>query len=375
MTKVLIIEDEVPIREEVMDWLLFEGYEVVGVANGHLGLEAIHHAIPDLILCDIAMPELSGYEVLIEVRSSASLNHIPFVFLTAVTDRALVRKGMDMGADDYLTKPFTHAEVLNLVRSRLQKKVQQDRQVQQRLDILNLAFNEEREKRLLKSRLVAMFSHDFRNPLSLILSSSDILKYYEDLLSPERKQLHYDRIQGSVHLLQRMLDDMLTLAEMEGGYREYVPQSMTLPPLVETIVEEFHLIDQGAHTLTFHNALPDEVEADPKLLRQILTNLISNALKYSPSGTDVTITLFKDADEIHLVVEDRGIGIPEESQSCILDPFYRAANAKGTTGTGLGLTIVKECTDRHGGKIEVESQIGVGSRFTVKLPFYAAHQG
>lgn len=113
VTKIILIEDDVSIREEVMNWLQFEGYEVVSVQNGREGLEAIQRELPDLILCDIAMPEMDGHAVLMEVRASTQPNPIPFIFLTAVTDHSAIRKGMELGADDYLTKPFSHAELLN----------------------------------------------------------------------------------------------------------------------------------------------------------------------------------------------------------------------------------------------------------------------
>ncbi len=121
MPRILVIEDEAPIRDEVLDWLTFEGYDVIFAANGKLGLKAIQEQTPDLILCDIAMPELDGLQVLTAVRSDAAISAIPFIFLTASADRVSIRKGLDMGADDYITKPFTHAAVLNAVTAHLKK--------------------------------------------------------------------------------------------------------------------------------------------------------------------------------------------------------------------------------------------------------------
>ncbi|MFN8371354.1 MAG: response regulator [Anaerolineae bacterium] len=313
MKKILVIDDEQPIREEVMEWLQFEGYDVAGAENGRLGLEAIDRSIPDLILCDIAMPEIDGHEVLIEVRSNPLFNHIPFVFLTAAADRDAVRKGMNLGADDYLTKPFTHAEVLSTVHSRLQKQDALNGQIKNQLDSLHDALNEEHERLLLKSRLVAMFSHDFRNPLTSILSSSGVLRSYQERLSAQQQQKYFDRIDGSVHLLLQMLDDMLLVAELEGGHLEITPQPLDINEFTQTIVDEFRLIDQQAHKLTLHSTIGYTVMVDPKLLRQILANLISNALKYSPANTEVDIYLFADYGSTVLAIEDHGIGIPEEA--------------------------------------------------------------
>ncbi len=368
MVKIVVIEDEENLRNEVIDWLQAEGYEVRGAADGQLGLELIRQEIPDLIVCDILMPEMDGHEVLIEVRTTRNLNHIPFIFLTVVSDRVSVRKGMNLGADDYLIKPVSRAELVNAIRTRLHKQAIQDAQLESLINILNRNFSEEHEKRLLKSRMIAMFSHDFRNPLAAVFSSSNILRNYEDRLSTAQKAKHFDYIDGSVHLLTQMLDDMMTVAELEDGQLDFKPQQIDLTGLVESIAEEFRLIDQGAHRLTVNATLQGPVTADPKLLRQILSNLISNAIKYSPSESEVIISLSDDASIINLSVHDEGIGIPEDSLSQLFEPFYRARNVEGVKGTGLGLSIVRDCVERHNGRIEVKSRVGKGTTFIVKLP-------
>lgn len=368
MTTILVIEDEAPIRDEVIDWLRFEGFRVIYAGNGRIGLELARQNKPDLILCDIAMPEMNGHEVLVEIRSNPDLTHLPFIFLTADADRHAIRKGMNLGADDYLTKPFTHAELLNAIHARLQKRAFQEIQQQEQIAMLNEAFQEEQKKRLLKSRLMAMFSHDFRNPLTLILMASSILSEGDDQLSPERKAHQHDRIRGSVHLLLQMLDDMLLVAEMESGYLEYTPKAIHLGNFSEKIVQEFRLIDQGSHQISCHIGLVGEVEADRKLFRQILANLLSNAIKYSPADSEITVYLREENGRIYLEVADQGIGIPAESVPHLFEPFHRANNAKQVKGTGLGLTIVKECADHHRGEIELQTELGKGSRFIVQFP-------
>lgn len=368
MTTILVIEDETSIRDEVMDWLKFENFEVIGAENGRIGLDLAKRKMPDLILCDIAMPDIDGHEVLLEIRSSAELSHLPFIFLTASADRDSMRKGMNLGADDYLTKPFTHAEVLNAIQARLQKQASQEVQTQKQIEMLNLAFHEERKKRLLKSRLTAMFSHDFRNPLSLILLASDILAEGDRTLTPERKQRQHARIRGSVHLLLQMLDDMLMVAEMESGYLEFLPKPLQIGAFTQAIVKEFQLIDQGVHQLILHSNLAGTVEADRKLFRQILANLLSNAMKYSPADTEIGIYLGEVDGRIHLEVRDHGMGIPESSLPHLFEPFHRANNVKHIKGSGLGLTIVKECVEHHLGEIEVHTNLKKGTRFIVRLP-------
>ncbi len=369
--KILVIEDEPQIRDEVRDWLQFEGYETITAANGRLGLAAVEQENPDLILCDITMPQMDGYEVLIEVRADQKHATTPFIFLTAAADRESLRKGMSLGADDYLTKPFTLDEVLGAIQTRLQRKVVQTQQGQHDIAILNSALNHERKQHLLKSRLIALFSHDFRNPLATILMSSSVIRNYADRLPSARQQQVLNRIDGAVHSLIQMLDDMLIIAELESGYLAYKPEPIALAPFIEAIIEEYRLIDQNAHNLTFHNGLSRPTAVDPKLLRQLLSNLIANALKYSPAGSEVIITLTEGIDTFTLHIQDQGIGIPAESLPHLFDPLYRADNAKHIRGTGLGLSIVKNCVDRHRGSIKVESELNRGSTFSIELPLTA----
>jgi len=373
MALILVVEDETNIREEIMDWLLFEGYEVVGAGNGREALEAIAQAQPNLIISDIRMPVMDGRELLLEIRSNPSLLHIPFIFLTASAERESMRHGMNIGADDYLTKPFTHVEVLEAVRARLQRQSIQSQQLSTQLNNLQKALGEEREKRLLKSRLVAMFSHDFRNPLASVLSSSGILRNYSDHLTPERRVQHLDRIDGAIHQLLQMLDEMLMIAEMEGDQLAFAPQTLPLATLVEEMVQEFQLIDENMHRIVFSCDFDQSADVDPKLMRHIIANLLSNALKYSPLGTQVTVTLKQtEQDTVCLSVQDEGIGIPPEDLPHLFEPFQRASNVALIKGTGLGLAILKVSVEQHSGRVEVYSTLNQGTRFEVTLPLRQA---
>ncbi|MDX2137092.1 MAG: response regulator [Chloroflexota bacterium] len=364
MAKILVIEDEFDIREELMNWLQFEGYEVMGAENGRQGLAAIRREHPDLVLCDISMPEIDGHQVLIELRSEPEYVHLPFIFLTASADRDSMRKGMTLGADDYLTKPFTHAEVMLAIRTRLSKI----EKIQTQIDHLSGIIDTEREQRLLKSRLVGMFSHDFRNPLAAILSSSILLQRYGDRLTPERHQKEFQRIDGAVHLLLNMLDEMLLVAEIENGQLTVYPETLDLSKLVTKLIKEFRLIDGDAHQLAFSNALPEAVTVDPKFVQHIVTNLISNAIKYSPPGSEIHVRALVENEEVILSVQDAGIGIAQHDLTHVFEPFFRADNARYTKGTGLGLALVKQAVDICGGTISVTSELGTGSCFTVHLP-------
>lgn len=368
MARLLVVEDEDQIRQEVVEWLQFEGHDVIGAADGVLGLEAARNQLPHLIICDVAMPRMSGHEVLLEIRADPHLNQTPFIFLTAAADRRAMREGMTMGADDYLTKPFTHAELINAVETRLKRKADQDARWKVRVDELRAALSMEREKRDRNLQLAAMFSHDFRTPLTTILMCSDMLRQPGDLLSGDRRELLLDRVEGSVNLLLQMLDDMLTVAEMEAGHLKCLPEPLELSNYVAAIVDECRLIFGHTHTLTLSTEGAVELSADPKLVRQLTTNLISNAVKYSANNSKVTISVTSAADEGCIAITDEGIGIPPDAIDRIFEPFQRAENASRVRGSGLGLSIVKQAVELHGGAIEVESALGVGSTFRVRLP-------
>ncbi len=240
--------------------------------------------------------------------------------------------------------------------------------MQSSLDLLNTELEQEREKRLLKSRLVAMFSHDFRNPLTAILSSIELLRMYDERLTPERRRTHLDRMESSSRQLLQMLEDMLIVAQMESGQLECNLESVDVTALVQKIVSEFEFVYHRTHTLRFDSTIQHYLALDPKLFRQIVTNLISNAVKYSPKDSTITVSLTDSEEWIEIAVQDQGIGIPEEDIPHLFEPFHRADNAKSHKGTGLGLSIVKQAAEVCGGSVRVESVLEQGSRFIVRYP-------
>jgi two-component system, sensor histidine kinase and response regulator len=368
MPKILVIEDETLLREEVMEWLVMAGYEAIGAADGLDGVKQALDCVPDVILCDIAMPRLDGYGVMVQVRANARTQMTPFIYMTARVSLEDIRTGMNLGADDYVTKPFTYHQLIQSVEKRLEKKVQHDVQQQAEIEQWQQALTEEHELRLLKSRMVAMFSHDFRNPLATILSSNGILRDHSNRLDPQRRLAFFNRIEASVHRLTQMVEDMLTVAQIESGNLAFKPEPLNMTEFLQQIVEEFRLIYGDTHILDFKSQLSDSVLADPRLLRQIAANLISNAVKYSPRGKEVAISLERNQQSIDLIVQDHGIGIPEADQQSLFQTFQRASNVGSVAGTGLGLAIVQQAVALHGGMVELVSQVNVGTTVTVRLP-------
>lgn len=369
MTKILVIEDEAILRREVVEWLKLEGYEAAGAADGAEGVEQAFRLMPDLIVCDITMPILDGYGVLLELRSYPSTATIPFIFVTARAAHDDVRYGMELGADDYITKPFSRLDFLKAVETRLQRKAIREIQHQEEVQQWQRAFEQEHEQRLLKAKLVAMFSHDFRNPLSSILSSNGLLRDYTDRMDEDRRRLHFNRIEASVLQLIQMLDDMLVVSQMETGSLEFTPEPLNITEFMKKIVDEFQIIHAETHQIIFESRVNQKIPGDSRLLRQISANLISNAIKYSPQESEVRISLDKpDVQQIVLTVHDNGVGIPEKDQSRLFQAFQRGSNVGDVLGTGLGLAIVKQAVDAHGGNIQLYSTVNQGTTVTVTLP-------
>ncbi len=367
-TKILVIEDESILREEVVEWLMLEGYATLAAADGQQGLELALQSAPDLVICDIMMPRLDGHGVLLALRADPTTADIPFIFMTARAAYEDIRQGMDMGADDYLTKPFTRQQFFQAIATRLHKQSLLAQRYQQSVEQWQNAFEQEHAQRLLKARLVAMFSHDFRNPLNAIHSAVELLRDYGDRLEPGRRLRYFNRIEASVLELLNMLDDMLVVSQIESGNLGVNPEEIDLRQFLKTIVEEFQIIHGDVHPLVFTSNFGAPFVADPRLLRQIAGNLISNAIKYSPKGSQVQVRLERQPGHVVLTVIDHGIGIPEADQAHLFTPFQRASNAANVSGTGLGLAIVKQAIDLHGGTVTLQSQVGVGTTVKVELP-------
>ena len=231
------------------------------------------------------------------------------------------------------------------------------------------ALVKEKELNELKSHFISTTSHEFRTPLSAILSSAELLEHYGHKWVEPKKIEHLQRIQTCADSMTQLLDDVLLVSKAEAGKLEFKPTPLDLVQFCRDLVEDMQLIAEDKHTINFVNqGEGSNVYLDEKLLRHILTNLLSNALKYSHLGGTVHFNLFSDRQIAIFRIKDNGIGIPTADQVQLFQCFYRASNVGATSGTGLGLTIVKQSVDLHGGEINFTSEVGVGTTFTVTIP-------
>lgn len=229
----------------------------------------------------------------------------------------------------------------------------------------------ERELNELKSRFISMASHEFRSPLSTILTSIDLLQYYAHKQSEEKKQRHFERTRAAISHMNQILEDVLVIGKSDQRKLEFNPAPLDLTQFCRDLIEEFDLNIDQQHTIDFNvYGTWREALLDRKLMRHIFSNLLSNAIKYSPHGGAVHVALQYENGSAILRVQDEGIGIPPEAQTRLFDTFHRAKNVGNIPGTGLGLAIVKRAVDAHAGSVVAESMLGKGTTFTVCLPIH-----
>lgn len=234
------------------------------------------------------------------------------------------------------------------------------------------ALEQERELGELKSRFVSMVSHEFRTPLGVTMSAVELLTHYRDKLSEEKTTELYQDIRSATQTMVEMMEQVLLLGRTEAGRLTHNAFPLELETLMRTIGAEVESVADrpGAVAWVCDDSL-DGARADELLLRHIFSNLISNAVKYSPPDAEVRCRLWREGAEAVFEIEDSGIGIPEKDRAHLFEAFHRCGNVGEAPGTGLGLVIVKRCVDLHGGQLTFESEEGKGTTFTVRLPLYS----
>jgi two-component system, LuxR family, sensor kinase FixL len=233
---------------------------------------------------------------------------------------------------------------------------------------LRAALNKERELGELKSRFVSMASHEFRTPLSTILSSASLSAQYTLTEQQDKREKHYQKIKSSVTALTGILNDFLSLSRLEEGRVEVHYEDVDFSIFCMEMAEEINpILKQGQHIFVKHSHESMVLTMDKKLMKMILSNLLTNASKYSDEGAEIHCIVKKDNNVLEIDIIDHGIGIPEEDKPHMFDRFFRASNAMNIKGTGLGLNIVKRYVELMGGTIKFKSELGKGSTFTVNF--------
>jgi two-component system sensor histidine kinase/response regulator len=360
-TKILVIEDNPSIRTDLLEMLEEEGYAVMGAENGRVGVQLAREFLPNLILCDIVMPEMDGHEVLAELRRDPATAVIPLIFLTALSDAAHQRTGMDLGADDYLSKPFTRAQLLRAVSARLDKHGATQAYFQRRLDEL--------------TRNIAMsLPHEFLTPLSTILTGSEILVRHHRSLQPDEIPQIAERVHTSAERLQRLIRHFLLYTSLElaalDPARAQALRGADVSPAGAVIADAaLRAAEQAERRADLELEL---VEATVRMsgpnLGTLVEVLLDNAFKYSKAGTAVRVVgrVSNRVFTLSIVDHGRGLTAHQIAQVGAYVQFERERHEQ--QGPGLGLAIAKRLTELHGGEFSIESAPGRQTTVRVALP-------
>jgi CheY-like chemotaxis protein len=361
-TKILVIEDEESIRENIQELLEAKGYHVRAASNGKQGvLEAIDFR-PSLIVCDVMMPKMDGFKVLEYVRKTSTIQTTPFIFLTAKVDKQDVRQGMELGADDYLTKPFSSKDLINAIESRLKKN-------------FKVAGEYSKVKHELDTTVFATYYHEFNTPLHGIIGGLNLLINARDSFSDKQIQELLLSILKSGLRLNHSLANLMLFEEIKRAeiYTELLSMfsngktsglwPQRLQTEIQTMAKEIY---NRAGDLQFEMEQA-EININPEYLLRIVLELTDNAFKFSKSGQKVHVTGKKEGDNYIIEVRDIGRGFVLESLDHIA-PFKQFNRTRfEQQGLGIGLYLVKRLLEFNSGDLKISSSENEGTKVTVTL--------
>ncbi len=364
---ILVIEDEIDVGLNIKEILESGGFDAIVAADGKIGIQMAKEQLPDLIVCDIMMPDIDGYGVLTALRQDAATATIPFIFLTAKTTRDDVRQGMNLGADDYLTKPFRRKELLDAIASRLAKQAKV-KQLQEKIEELQQLDRQ-------KDELIWTVSHDLRAPIANIKLIAETLR----LISPnaEQQKQYLNILETVCDQGNDLINNLLTWRKLEAAEYTLEYENINLEYWLTGLLEPFEIRTRDRQQI-FRIKIPSDLppfRVDTTGLKRILTELLNNACKYTSSGGKIKFQVIyqpassaKNPGVMSFIIANEA-EIPETDLPHIFEKFYRVthSDAQFQSGTGLGLAIVQQLVEKLQGTIQAESSSG-WTRFTVKLP-------
>jgi len=362
----ILIVDDMPANLKVLsDILKGEGYKVRPVPNGTMALQVAEKEKPDLILLDIMMPEIDGFEVCRRIKENPKLREIPIIFISALNDTKDIVKALKCGGVDFITKPFQAEEVTARVHTHLKLYMQsiQLKEQSKALQQLNAT----------KDKFFSIIAHDLRGPLGGFMGLSEMLADESSFLTDEQKKDMNIALSRSSRNIFNLLENLLEWSQMQHGQTEFKPAESNLRKLV---TEGISALTESTRNkgigLVIDIADDQQVYADTNMFQSLIRNLVSNAVKFTPRGGNVLITaVLTDNNTSVITVKDSGIGMDKDTVSNLfrLNVNSSRPGTEGEHSTGLGLLLCKEFVERHGGELWVESEEEKGSVFCFTIPW------
>lgn len=361
----ILLVDDTPANLQLLRGMLRQqGYKLRPAPSGKLALRAARTLPPDLILLDIRMPEMDGYEVCERLKADPALKEIPVIFLSALSETTDKVKAFAAGGVDYITKPFQLDEVLARVETHLELR-RQRRQLEESYESL-------RRLESLRDSLIHMVVHDLRSPLMVVGDFLALLEKCESQNLSSNGSRFILQARRAVDELVDMVNSMLDVSRMEAGELKLNRSRCQLDLLVREVAGGFDPCGDAAEIVLEAPEQPVKVLADPALLSRVIRNLLGNALRFVSGRGSVRAAVSISGREARVAITDNGPGIPTEYHERIFEKFGQVEDHRAGTGTGLGLTFCKFAIELHGGCIGVESEVGKGSTFWFTLPLMEA---
>ena len=368
--RVLLADDNADMRD-YLQRLLGSYWAVEAVSDGEAALERILKRAPDLVLADVMMPGLDGFELLQILRSNTATRSIPVILLSARAGEEARVEGIEAGADDYLVKPFSARELTARVGACLEL-ARVRREAAEALSVANEQLKQEDQR---KDEFLAMLAHELRNPLGAISNTVKLLEQDSAKTNPR----YLDILNRQASILQGLVNDLLDVSRITRGLVEIKKERVDLVQIAVHALESVRVLMEDNHH-TLHIELPDEpviVIGDSIRLEQIMVNLLTNAAKYTDPGGNIQFTVTREQQHVQLRTKDTGIGITAEVLARVFDLFKQAERGldRSKGGLGIGLTIVQRLVELHGGQVEAHSEgLNQGAEFLVTLPLATTNE-